>query len=369
MVEEALSQSNPLMKGLKSIINFFKKPMVKYIFVRLFNSIITLFLIVAAVFLLMRLIPESRYIDYETINRQPPQIRERLIQAELERIGRDKPALVQLGDYFKWILPFEDTVCVDTAYTPGTYEPICEEYATYRIYFGTSITYSPGREVMPLILERFPISFMISILALIITYIVSLPLGVYMAKNKGGWVDRIGNGYIVLTSAVPALVFYYLWQILGMRVGLSGFFDIYDVTSWIMPVWAIAFLSIAGQTLWVRRFMVDEMNADYVKFSRSTGISEQSIMFKHVLRNAIVPLIRRIPSALIFAVVGSYFVESLWNIGGSGTLFIDALQNKPDTVLVQALTIVYSSMSIIANLLGDIITVFFDPRISLTKNK
>ena len=158
MIEEAQVQKKAI-DVIKPIINFFKKPMVRYILVRLFNSIITLFLIITAVFLLMRLIPDSRYIDYESINRQPPQIRKRLIQAELERIGRDKPTLVQLGEYYKWILPFKDQICVDTAFDPETYEPICEEYETHRIYFGTSITYAPGSEVMPLIMERFSLIY------------------------------------------------------------------------------------------------------------------------------------------------------------------------------------------------------------------
>lgn len=363
MVEDAQKS----VSFLEPIVRFFKKPMVKYILLRIFNSFITLFLIITAVFLLMRVIPKTRYIDYDMINKQPVEVREDLIQAELERVGLDKPVLLQLGQYYKWILPFKDEICVDTGYTQD-FEVYCQEYETYRFYFGESITYDRGTEVMELITERFPTSFLISMMSLVVTYLIAYPLGVLMAKYKGGLVDKIGNGYIVLVSAVPVLVFYYVWQIVGMKLKIHGFFDIADPTTWVMPIWAIAFVSIAGQAMWVRRYMVDEMNADYVKFARSKGLSESSIMFKHVLRNALVPMIRQIPAALIFAVVGSYYVEMLWNIGGSGTLLLDALGDA-DTNLVQALTIVYSSMSIIANLLGDIVTVFFDPRISLVKNK
>jgi ABC-type dipeptide/oligopeptide/nickel transport system permease component len=114
--------------------------------------------------------------------------------------------------------------------------------------------------------------------------------------------------------------------------------------------------------------MVDEMNADYVKFARSKGLSESRIMFTHVLRNALVYLARGFAATLLLAVMGSYFVENLWVIPGSGKLLIKSLQNG-DLPLIQALVVVYAVLSMSAVLLGDLVTIMLDPRISLTKNK
>lgn len=116
--------------------------------------------------------------------------------------------------------------------------------------------------------------------------------------------------------------------------------------------------------MWVRRFTVDELNSDYVKFAKSKGLSENRIMYTHVLRNSIVPLVRSIPGTLLFSFVGSYYVEKIWSIPGTGGILTTAL-TRNDFQLIQGLTMIYAGLSMLAFLLGDIITVFFDPRIRL----
>ena len=113
--------------------------------------------------------------------------------------------------------------------------------------------------------------------------------------------------------------------------------------------------------------MVDELSSDYVKFARSKGLSENRIMYTHVLRNAIVPLVRNIPATFVGAIIGSYFVEAIWKIPGTGALLINGLQ-KIDVPVIQGLTVIYALLGMISFLLGDIITVFFDPRIKLTED-
>ena len=113
--------------------------------------------------------------------------------------------------------------------------------------------------------------------------------------------------------------------------------------------------------------MVDELSSDYVKFARSKGLSENTIMYKHVFRNACVPLVRGLPATFLGAIIGSYYVEYIWTIPGTGILLIQGLQgSSPDVQLVQGLTVIYAALSMLSFLLGDIITVFFDPRIKLT---
>ena len=89
-------------------------------------------------------------------------------------------------------------------------------------------------------------------------------------------------------------------------------------------------------------------------------------MYKHVFRNAVVPLVRNIPATLLGAIVGSYYVEYIWSIPGTGILLVQGLQGAtPDVQLIQGLTIIYGAISMLSFMLGDIITVFFDPRIKL----
>ena len=90
-------------------------------------------------------------------------------------------------------------------------------------------------------------------------------------------------------------------------------------------------------------------------------------MYTHVLRNACVPLVRNIPATLLSALIGSYFVEEIWSIPGTGRELVQALQGTPDIPAIQGLTVLYAAISMLAFLLGDIITVFFDPRIKITE--
>jgi len=353
---------------IQRFASFFKKPLVRYVFKRIGNSMITLFFITTAVFLLLRMIPKETYIDYGKLNKIPESAREAYIESIYERFGLNDPVHIQLLNYYRDILPIPTEVCVQTRYDEY-WQVYCHESETVLINFGNSVKYKNGKPVMTLIEERFPVSFKLAMWFTLFMYVFGYPLGVAMAKNKGKWVDKLGNGYIVLTMAVPGIVFYYLWLIISMMVfRLPSVFDSENWLTWITPVWAVAFMGTASTALWVRRFMVDEMNSDYVKFARSKGLSERKIMFTHVLRNAIVRLVRGIPVAIMLAVMGSYFVEMLWNIPGSGNLLILAIRLK-DNPLVQGLTIIYAILSMTAYLLGDLVTVFMDPRISLTENK
>ena len=115
--------------------------------------------------------------------------------------------------------------------------------------------------------------------------------------------------------------------------------------------------------------MIDELTSDYVKFARSKGLSEGKIMYTHVLRNAMIPLVRNIPGTFLGAIVGSYYIETIWGIPGTGILLTTALSAADlDIPVVQGLTIFYAAISMISFLLGDLITVFFDPRIKITNN-
>jgi peptide/nickel transport system permease protein/oligopeptide transport system permease protein len=112
--------------------------------------------------------------------------------------------------------------------------------------------------------------------------------------------------------------------------------------------------------------MVDELNKDYVRLARAKGVSEGKIMFKHVFKNAFVPMVQYIPTSFLNTVIGSIYVESLYSINGMGGLLVKAVQQS-DNNLIQAIVLLYATVGIIGLLLGDLLMVFIDPRIKLSK--
>lgn len=350
----------------------------RYIVKRIVSSFITLILLVAVVTALLRLIPDTHFYNIQQYNKLKAQagemVAERYKIAQLFTYGRMDlkgnriPVIQNIFQYIYYILPIYKEI-------PYRWDSRYKEVkATWKgfIYLGRSIVESEF--MVDIIMERVGISFIISIITVVLTYLIGFPLGIAMAKKPGGIVDKLGNIFVVLNYAIPGLVFYLLINsIMGNKNGPFGALDLgffYDASkpqTLIVPIFSIVFLGIPGIIIWVRRFMIDELNSDYVKFARSKGLSENRIMYTHVLRNACVPLVRNIPGTFIGAIVGSYFVETIWGIPGTGRLLTTSL-NKNDIPAIQGLVFLYAAMSMISFLLGDIVTVFFDPRIKLSSD-
>lgn len=144
-------------------------------------------------------------------------------------------------------------------------------------------------------------------------------------------------------------------------------FDKSKPVSWILPVISMALGNIASYAMWMRRYMVDEMNRDYVKLARGKGVSENSIMIKHVLRNAFVPMAQYLPASILYTIAGSIYIESLYSIPGMGGLLVEAIQRQ-DNTLVQGIVIIYSLLGIMGLVLGDIAMSIVDLRIRLVKS-
>jgi len=357
-------------------VRLFKNSTFRYILKRILSSFITLLLLVAIVTALIRLIPDSKLYDYALMQKLKAQAGEaaanRYVIVQMFKYGRMTidgrriSVIENIFQYIYYVLPIFKTIPYAW---DNRYQAVKASWSGF-IYLGRSI--EEAEFVTTIVSERMGISFMISIITVIFTYIISFPLGVAMAKKPGGIIDKIGSVFIVLNYAIPALVFYLIMNsVFGDKNGAFGAFDFgyfYEAgkpQTLIIPIFCMVFLSIPGIIIWVRRFMVDELNSDYVKFARSKGLSENRIMYTHVLRNACVPLVRNIPATFITAIVGSYFVEQIWGIPGTGRLLISSL-NKLDVSAIQGLTVLYAAMAMVSFLLGDIITVFFDPRIKLT---
>lgn len=181
--------------------------------------------------------------------------------------------------------------------------------------------------------------------------------------------EKLGTIFIVVIQAVPAAVYYLFIQLYGTDLfGIPTLFNKNNYATWILPVVSLALGNIAYYAMWLRRYMTDEINKDYVQLARAKGVSSSGIMFRHVFRNAFVPMIQYLPGSILFTMMGSIYVESLYSIPGMGGLLVNVIQRQ-DNTMVQALVLIYSVISIVALILGDILMSIADPRIKLGKKE
>lgn len=364
-------KESKLVLFFKAVGRVLKNKTLVYIVKRVLSLLFTAILIVALVTLLLRLLPDYKLYDQSLYKKFDGQFgrayAERYKNSELFRYGRvdihgNRISIFHsVFEYIYWVLPIPKKIPI--RWTTDYSEVMA--YWEGTTYFGKSIV--SNKYVLDEFTKKIGISFEISLISIACAYVVAYPLGIAMAKKPGGVIDKIGNVFVVLNYAIPGLVFY-----LFMQKALAGTFGYgYDVlepdfTQLLPGIISMSFLAIPGIIIWLRRFMLNELNSDYVKFARSKGLSENRIMYTHVLRNAIVPLARNIPATFLGAIVGSYFVEKIWSIPGTGDMLISALTSM-DVAVIQSLTIIYSIIGMISFLLGDLITVFLDPRIKLVE--
>ncbi len=213
-------------------------------------------------------------------------------------------------------------------------------------------------------------SFIMGIFAIIIAYGLGLPIGVLMARKKDKLADKLGMVYIIFIIAVPSLAYIYLFRYLATRAfGLPSVFTTYgasDIRSWILPVISLALPSISSLMLWTRRYVVDQMSQDYVKFAKAKGLNQKEIFNDHIFKNAIIPIAQGIPASLAGCITGAIITESIYAVGGMGKMLPNAIQQYNNTMVV-ALVFMFSTISVLSVLAGDIVLTKVDPRISLTE--
>jgi oligopeptide transport system permease protein len=232
---------------------------------------------------------------------------------------------------------------------------------------GKSIIYRPKVDISKILKTKIPYSLKFGLTALSISLILGIPLGILMALNKDRIPDKLGTAYIVFISAVPAAVYYLFLQLYVTNLlKLPILFTPDKPSSWVLPAISMSLGGIASYAMWMRRYMVDELNKDYVKLARAKGLKNSRIMISHVLRNAFVPMIQYLPSAILYTIAGSIYIESLYSIPGMGGLLVDVIQRQ-DNTLVQALVLIYSSIGIFGLFIGDILMAVLDPRIKLQR--
>ena len=232
---------------------------------------------------------------------------------------------------------------------------------------GRSYRLEKNQYVVDLISSKLSISMEIGLIALAISLVLGVVIGVIQSKNRV--VDAIGTGYTVMVNAVPHLVIYTIIMMAGASIfNLPMRYDATAETPWltkVLPVICLSVGSTAGYMLWTRRYMVDELNKDYIRLARLKGLSETQVMFRHVLKNAFVPLAQYLPYSILLTVGGSLLVERFFSVPGMGSKLTDAIAAY-DVNTVQGIVMLYATMGILGVFLGDLLMTLIDPRIKLT---
>lgn len=212
------------------------------------------------------------------------------------------------------------------------------------------------------------ISLMTGTIAVLFAYAVGVPLGVGMARKKGLLPDKIGMAAITIMISVPSLAFIYFFRFFGNKLfGLPVLFPVLGATnikSYILPTVILGMLSISGLMIWVRRYMIDQQSADYVKFAKAKGLSNKEISQRHIFRNAIIPITNGIPISIIGAIQGATITETVFAMSGMGKLLPEAIKGHNNAMVI-GLLLIFTTLSVFAVFLGDIILTKVDPRISL----
>ena len=310
--------------------------MIKYTIKRLLQSLLTVFIVVTIVFLLLRMMPTDYYFTEDELIKLTDEQKEDKLRAA----GLLDPTLTQLRRFYGNLLHGD---------------------------LGDSRRISNGQSVISLIGEKFHISMRMGLIALGIALLIGIPMGILQARYKNGIFDHLGTAYTIFINAVPRLVAYSLIYMLGVKLfKLPSMYSIRDpFRSSILPVICLAVGSIASYALWMRRYMVDDLTKDYIKLARIKGVSTRGIMFKHVMRNAFVPMAQNLPTTFLLTIGGSLLVESFFAVPGMGPLLTRAI-TRYDTNVVQGLVLLYSALGILGMFLGDLLMSVFDPRIRLT---
>lgn len=212
-------------------------------------------------------------------------------------------------------------------------------------------------------------SFVIGLIATIISYLLGLPLGILMARKKDKLADKIGNAYIIFIMAVPSLAYIFMFAALGTTLlGLPYKFANAEVKilAYILPTISLALPSVGSLMKWMRRYMIDQMNADYVKFARAEGLSESEIFNIHISKNAMIYLVHGIPGNILGCLTGAIITERVYAVPGIGNLLTTAI-NSHDNGVIVACTVFYTTLSIVSIILGDLLLAAYDPRISLSE--
>ncbi|MGI6017995.1 MAG: ABC transporter permease [Marvinbryantia sp.] len=302
----------------------------KYIVKRLTLAVATVFVVATLTFFLMNMVPGGPFMSEKAVSPKA--------QAALEaKYGLDKPLPQQYVTYMKGILHGD---------------------------FGDSLK-QRGRTVSSLIVTKFPVSARLGGIAVLTAFCIGVPLGCISALNRGKIGDSVISVIATCGIAVPSFVVCtVLMYLFGVKLKWLPTLGLSSWKHYIMPVAALAFYPTAYITRLMRSSMLDVMGQDYMRTAKAKGVNQFFILFKHALRNAILPVVTYLGPLLAYTVSGSFIVEKIFNIPGLGGEFISSITNRDYTVIMGT-TIFLATLMVFMNVIVDIVYKLVDPRIKL----
>lgn len=319
----------------------------KYILKRILSAIPILFIVSIISFFIIRLSP----IDPIGELRLNPAISQETLDFEIKRLGLNKPVYVQ---YFYWLKSF--------------------------VQGDLGVTTS-GESVASRLMERVPNTLLLSLVVITFTWAIAIPLGIIAAVNRNKWIDKFMTVFTSVGMAVPSFFLAILLLILAVKSGLfptggltsynfaqmNIFQKVLDIMHHLfLPATVLIVISIAGLQRQMRGNLLEVLGSDYVKFARAKGLSENKVIYKHALRNAINPMITLLGFEFAGLLSGAALTEYVFQYPGLGRLVLEAVL-KSDINIVMASLMLGTIMLILGNLFADILLRLTDPTIGDVK--
>jgi peptide/nickel transport system permease protein len=311
--------------------------MLKYALRRVLIAVPTVIIISVVVFTVLALAPGDPLSQFATNPEIPPEVRENIRR----QFGLDQPIYIR---YFKWASAF---VQGDWGFSFATRAP-----------------------ASTLVFQRIPTTLWVVGLAYLISVIVAIPLGVATAARQYSWFDHIATGISFAGFSLPTF-FTGVLLIVLFSVQLRWLPMVYDQqvtdpTAWlkqaIMPITVLALFQAATLNRYVRASMLDNLNQDYARTARAKGLAERGVVIRHVLRNALAPVVTLIALQLPTVFTGAVVTEQIFRVPGIGSLLISSIQNN-DTPVIMAIILVFSLLVVFFTLIADLLYGVLDPRV------
>jgi peptide/nickel transport system permease protein len=311
--------------------------MAAYILRRLWQMVPTILGVVLLVFFLFKYFGGDPAEILGGLNATPEQI-----AAIRQQLGLDQPVWVQLGLYLKSIVTFD---------------------------WGKS--WATNEAVSNLFASRLPATLTVMLPILILDVLLALPIAMWVAYRRGSLADRTLMVITTVALSISFLVYIIVGQYLfGFQLGwfpVQGWSDNFwtNLITYVpLPVLLAVMVGLAPQTRLYRSFFLDELGHDYVRTARAKGMTENTVMFKHVLRNAMIPILTNIGLSLPGVFVGSFLIEVFFSIPGLGREILLAV-NRSDYPVIQAIAVYLAVLTMVINLIVDVMFKLVDPRVVL----
>jgi len=229
------------------------------------------------------------------------------------------------------------------------------------------LSFRNDRPVVDLILERYPATLELALVALLIAVIMAIPLGVVAGTHRGTWIDNLASVVALVGISLPGFVIgpmlVYVFAVKFRLLAPSGRFDWSDI---ILPAFTLGAALSAILTRMVRSSVIEELGEDYVRTARAKGLSERKVIYKHVLKNGLIPVVTILGLQLGILLAGAIITEKIFGWPGLGLLLVEDGIGKRDYRIVQGCVLVISLTYIAANMLTDMVYRWLDPRIRVS---